>query len=161
LPAGVPFEPPPPPLLLLPPHAGSKNIVARAKAKTVYPRFFRRRAGRRTIPAKGNATADSQNVDRAKAVGAVVVIVSVVVAPPLVGVTGLVEKLVALHCGAGVPVPVTAQVRLTDELYPLSELKVTVDIPELPAFRAAGVVAEIVNAACVYLATKASVTPPP
>ena len=68
--------------------------------------------------------------------------VSVVVAPPAVGVTGLAgEKLAVLHAGNGEPVPLTLQVRLTGELYPLTAVKVTVEMPEVPGATADGVVA--------------------
>ena len=43
------------------------------------------------------------------------VMVSVVVAPPAVGVTGLVEKLEAAQVGNGDPPPVTVQVRFTGD----------------------------------------------
>ena len=86
------------------------------------------------------------------------VMVSMLVA---VGVTGLVEKLVALHAGSGEPVPVTVQVRLTGEAYELYDVRVTVEVAELPAATAAGVVAAMVKfGPVVYLTTKASVPPP-
>jgi len=55
----------------------------------------------------------------------------------------LTEKLAALHAGSGDPGPVTLHVRLTGRLYPLSAVRVTVEVPEVPGFTAAGVVAEI------------------
>ena len=69
--------------------------------------------------------------------------VSMVCAPAPVGVTGLVEKLVALQAGSGEPAPVTLHVKLTRRLYPLSAVRVTVEVAEDPAFTAAGVVPEI------------------
>ena len=92
---------------------------------------------------------------------AVVAIVSVVfVEPPLGGVTGLVEKLAALQVGSDEPVPVTLQVRLTGELNPLTEDRVTVELPGFPGFTAGGVVAAMPKFVCVYFATNASVPPP-
>jgi hypothetical protein len=65
--------------------------------------------------------------------------VTVEVAPPAVGVRGLVP--VTLHPGNGEPLPATVQVRFTDELYPSNEVKVTVEVGELPGVTAAGAVA--------------------
>lgn len=90
----------------------------------------------------------------------VVAIVSVVFVPPLTGVTGLVEKLAALQVGSDEPVPATLQVRLTGELNPLIEDRVTVEVPETPGFTGAGVVAAMPKLVCAYFATKASVPPP-
>lgn len=53
------------------------------------------------------------------------------------------EKLVALQAGSGEPVPVTLHMSLTGRLYPLSAVKVTVELAEVPGFTAPGVVAEI------------------
>jgi hypothetical protein len=75
--------------------------------------------------------------------------VRVDIAPPAVGVTGLVEKLLALHAGSGDPVPLTLQAKLTEELYPLSSVKVTVDVPLVPGATAVGVVAEMVKSGVV------------
>ena len=73
-------------------------------------------------------------------------IVTVEVAPPLVGVTGFVENApLALHDGSGDPVPVTLHVSVTGRLYPLIEVNVTVEVPELPAFTAAGVEAAMLK----------------
>jgi hypothetical protein len=69
--------------------------------------------------------------------------VSVVVAPGVaVGVIGLAgEKLLALHEGNGVPLPVTAHDSATAEEYPLYAVKATVEVADAPAAMAAGVVA--------------------
>jgi hypothetical protein len=64
----------------------------------------------------------------------------------LVGVTEVGERL---QVGAGDPPPLTPQVRLTDELYPFSAVKVTVEVPLLPGATAVGVVAVIVKSATV------------
>jgi hypothetical protein len=73
--------------------------------------------------------------------------VTVEVAPLAVGVCGLVP--VTLHVGDGEPLPVTAHVRLTADAYPLSAVRVTVEVPEPPGLTAAGVVAEIVKSGAV------------
>jgi hypothetical protein len=73
--------------------------------------------------------------------------VTVEVAPLAVGVWGLVP--VTLHVGNGEPVPVTAQVRLTGDAYPLTAVKVTVEVPEPPGLTVAGAVAEIVKSGAV------------
>jgi hypothetical protein len=91
----------------------------------------------------------------------VVVIVNVEVAPLLVGVTGFVENaLLALHEGAGDPVPLTLHDMVTGRLYVFNEVSVTVDVPELPGLTAVGVVAATVKSGMVaglYAVTKASV----
>jgi hypothetical protein len=78
-----------------------------------------------------------------------VVIVSVEVAPLGLGVTGVVEKLLALQAGSGEPVPVTAQARLTGALYAFRAVSVTVEVPLLPGATAAGVVADILKSGTV------------
>jgi len=86
--------------------------------------------------------------------------VKVDVAPPLVGVSGFVEKaLEALQEGAGDPPPVTAQDKVTCWLYAFSAVSVTVDVAELPGLTAVGVVAAIVKSGAVadpYAVTNAS-----
>ena len=85
--------------------------------------------------------------------------VSVVAAPVVVGVTGLAGlKLVALHAGSGVPVPVTVQLSATGELYALYALRDTVEVPDDPGATAAGVVAVMLKTGpCAYFTAKASV----
>jgi hypothetical protein len=83
--------------------------------------------------------------------------VTVEIAPPGVGVWGFVP--VTLHPGSGEPVPVTVQLKVTGELYPLNEVKVTVEVLEAPADTAAGAVAVREKAGCAYLTTKASLPP--
>jgi hypothetical protein len=73
--------------------------------------------------------------------------VTVEVAPLAVGVCGLLP--VTLHVGNGEPLPVTAHVRLTGDAYPLTAVKVTVEVVELPGLTAVGVVAEIVKSGAV------------
>lgn len=73
--------------------------------------------------------------------------VTVDVAPLAVGVCGLVP--VTLHVGNGEPLPLTAQVSLTAEAYPLTAVKVTVEVLGAPGLTAAGVVAEIVKSGAV------------
>jgi hypothetical protein len=70
--------------------------------------------------------------------------VKVDVAPGLAGVTGLVEKaLAALHAGAGDPPPLTLHASVTCWESAFNAVTVTVDVPEVPGFTAAGVVAAI------------------
>jgi hypothetical protein len=84
------------------------------------------------------------------AVEPVVVMVTVEVAVPLlVSVTGVVEKLEALHAGKGEPVPLALQVKLTGRSYPNREVSVTVEVPDVPGLTAAGVVAEMLKSATV------------
>jgi hypothetical protein len=69
------------------------------------------------------------------------------------------KLLVPLQAGKGEPVPVTLQVKLTGELYPLMESSVTVEVPDEPGLTAAGVVAVTEKSAVLgteYLAIKAS-----
>jgi hypothetical protein len=79
----------------------------------------------------------------------VVVMVRVEVAAGLAGVTVPGLKLLALQAGAGDPDPLTLQLRLTDELYPFSEVKLTVEVPLLPGDTAAGAVAAIAKSGAV------------
>ena len=79
----------------------------------------------------------------------VVVMVRAEDAAGLAGVTVPGLKLLALQAGAGDPDPLTLQFRLTDALYPFSEVKVTVEAPLLPGDTAAGAVAAIVKSATV------------
>jgi hypothetical protein len=71
------------------------------------------------------------------------VIVTVEVAPPAVGVRGVVP--VTLHAGNGVPPPTTEQVRFTPEAYPSKEVKVTVEVAVPPGATGVGGVAVIVK----------------
>lgn len=136
---------------LLPPQDGRSNNWGRIKASSVKGNSFflrppaaTRQMLRSAIPIAGSGTGEKTLARRSIAfAGGVVVIVSVVWAPAPVGVTGFIEKLVALQTGSGEPVPVTLHVRLTGRLYPLSAVRVTVEVPEVPGFTAAGVVAEI------------------
>lgn len=91
--------------------------------------------------------------------GPVVLIAMVVVAPPAVGVRGFVVKLPQV--GNGVPVPATEQLSVTGRLYPLTDVRVIVEVPWLPGATALGVVAVSEKVALVvYFTTKASVAPP-
>jgi hypothetical protein len=136
---------------LLPLQDGKRRRATGIRPRSVTPTNFFPRAldAIKQMPRSENPVAANNVRGRTLAwriiafAGGVVVIVTVVCAPAPVGVTGLVEKLVALQAGGGEPAPVTLHVRLTGRLYPLSAVRVTVDVADVPAFTAAGVVAEI------------------
>jgi hypothetical protein len=139
-----------PPLLLLP-QDGRRNRAVRSNPRIGAPTSFFCRASAATkqmlmseIPIPRNHNAGRMLSRRTIAfAGGVVVTIRMVCAPTPVGVTGLVEKLVMLQAGSGEPAPVTVHVKLTGRLYPLRAVRVTVEAAEVPAFTAAGVVAEI------------------